>query len=72
MYARRRGGKKLEVVDEARLVTAEPPLHQVLFYDFFCMVNSCVKRRKISFFFAFWSIHLLKKLGLINLIGGRV
>lgn len=42
------------------------------FLWFFFMVNSCVKRRKISFFFAFWSIHLLKKLGLINLIGGRV
>lgn len=63
MYARRRGGNKLEVVDEARLVTAEPPLHQVLFYDFFCMVNSCVKLRKISFFFCFLVDSFAEKVG---------
>lgn len=63
MYARRRGGNKLEVVDEARLVTAEPPLHQVLFYDFFYGEFLCEASKDFIFFFCFLVDSFAEKVG---------
>lgn len=56
VYARRRGGKKAEVVEEARLVSAEPPLREVIFYHFFSWLIFVWSVERFHFF-AFWSIH---------------